>query len=244
MLFRVTKNKGNMEKCVKQRLIQFIKYKKISQRNFEQRCGLANGYVGNIRNSVSGKKLDDICRVFPELNKSWLLLGEGDMLNNALYTRSNAEQFTPQRHTGIPLVGQYAHAGYLGGYADEAYMESLPTIDFTPDREMTGNWLAFEVKGESMDDGTRDSYEEGEIVICREVERNLWQHSRLHIDKRDFVIVHADGILLKRIIAHDVERHSITIHSLNPLFADRVLNLADVRQIFSVVESRKKRKRF
>lgn len=231
-----------METSVKQRLIQFYEYKGMTKREFEKQCNLSNGYMDKLRHQPSPAKMESIYLTFPDLNEVWLMTGKGQMIKNK--GKSNAEQFTPQRHTGIPLVGQYAHAGYLGGYADEAYMETLPTIDFTPDREMTGNWLAFEVKGESMDDGTRDSYEEGEIVICREVERNLWQHSRLHIDKRDFVIVHADGILLKRIIAHDVERHSITIHSLNPLFADRVLNLADVRQIFSVVESRKKRKRF
>ena len=49
--------------------------------------------------------------------------------------------------------------------------------------------------------------------------------------------------LVKRIIAHDVEHHTITIHSLNPLYPDRTLNLADVRQIFSVVESRIQRYR-
>ena len=59
----------------------------------------------------------------------------------------------------------------------------------------------------------------------------------------DFVIIHKEGILIKRIIAHDVENHTITIHSLNPMYKDEVLDLADVRQIFSVVESRRQRRR-
>ena len=44
-------------------------------------CGLSNGYVNNIRKSI---KLDTykekIEPIFPELNKKWLLLGEGEML--------------------------------------------------------------------------------------------------------------------------------------------------------------------
>ena len=160
--------------------------------------------------------------------------------------RTPVNEATPRtdlRHTGVRLVSQYAYAGYLSGYQDETYLAQLPVIDFTPDREMTGNYLAFEVRGDSMDDGSKDSYVEGEILICREVAPHLWRDSRLHINKRDFVIVHEEGILIKRIVAHDVQAHTITIHSLNPLYPDRTIDLAQVRQIFSVVESRLQRHR-
>ena len=173
------------------------------------------------------------------VNRQWLLTGEGNMLKE----NSNAKPFTPHARAGIPLVSQYAYAGYLGGYGDPEYVGTLPTIDFTPDREMTGNWLAFEVKGDSMDNGSKESYVEGEIVICREVEREYWRDSRLFINKRDFVIVHEEGILIKRITEHNLDTHTITIHSLNPMYPDRTLNLEHVRQIFSIVESRVQRRR-
>ena len=166
-----------------------------------------------------------------------------NFINDALGLESNAAEFHPTRRAGVPLISQYAYAGYLGGYGDPTYVDMLPTIDFTPDREMTGNWLAFEVKGDSMDDGSKQSYVEGEIVICREVEREYWRDSRLFINKRDFVIVHQDGILIKRIVEHNVALHRITIHSLNPMYHDRVLDLREVKQIFSIVESRLQRRR-
>ena len=171
------------------------------------------------------------------ISETWLVTGEGNKM------ASDVQQVTNRRRTGIPLVSQYAQAGYLTGYGDPEYLESLPLIDFTPDREMTGNWLAFEVRGDSMDDGTKHGYEQGEIVICREVEPYLYKDSRLHFNHRDFVIVHEEGILLKRVIEHDVDHHTIIIHSLNPEYPDRTLDLAQVRQIFSVVESRIQRKR-
>ena len=170
----------------------------------------------------------------------WLLTGEGEMLNDV---QSNATPLENTRRVGVRLVSQYAYAGYLSGYSDEEYLDTLPMIDFTPDREMTGNYLAFEVRGDSMDDGTKDSYVEGEIVICREVEPDYWRDSRLFINKRDFVIVHKEGILIKRITEHDVEKHIITIHSLNPMYKDRQINLKDVLQIYSIVESRVQRRR-
>lgn len=69
-----------METTVKERLIRFIKYKGLSQKKFEEAVGLANGYVNNIRRSVTNDKLQKIALQFPELNKTWLLTGEGEML--------------------------------------------------------------------------------------------------------------------------------------------------------------------
>lgn len=227
-----------MQETVKERLMQFVKFKKLSQKRFEEAVGLSNGYLNSLRKSPTATKLQSIIETFPDLNQQWLLTGEGSMLKT-----SEAVPFTPHARAGIPLVSQYAYAGYLGGYGDPEYVGTLPTIDFTPDREMTGNWLAFEVKGDSMDDGTKDSYVEGEIVICREVEPDYWRDSRLFINKRDFVIVHEEGILIKRITEHNVEAHTITIHSLNPMYPDRILHLEQVRQIFSIVESRVQRRR-
>lgn len=174
-------------------------------------------------------------------NLQWLLEETGEMLPTP---NNEAHPFINQRgRRGIPLVSQYAYAGYLSGYADTEYVDSLPMVDFTPDREMTGNWLAFEVRGDSMDDGTYDSYRQGDIVITREVAPHLWRDSKLHINRRDFVIVCDEGILIKRITEHDVEHHTIIIHSLNPDYEDKSVDLVHVRQIFSIVESRRNRNR-
>ena len=74
-------NLDTEQNSVKNRLLQFLEHKNISQKRFEEMCGLSNGYVNNIRKSI---KLDTykekIEPIFPELNKKWLLLGEGEML--------------------------------------------------------------------------------------------------------------------------------------------------------------------
>lgn len=68
---------------IKERLISFIAYLGMGQGKFEKECGLANGYVNNIRKSVSPDKLQIIARRFPELNSGWLMTGEGEMLRSA-----------------------------------------------------------------------------------------------------------------------------------------------------------------
>lgn len=69
-----------MESTVKQRLVQFIKMMHLTQKAFEERCGMGNGYVNSIRKGIGPEKMQDIIRAFPELNRTWLLFGEGEML--------------------------------------------------------------------------------------------------------------------------------------------------------------------
>lgn len=74
-------NSDTEQNSVKNRLIDFLKYKEISQSKFEQLCGISNGYVNNIRKGIKSEMFDKkIAPIFPELSKTWLLLGEGSML--------------------------------------------------------------------------------------------------------------------------------------------------------------------
>lgn len=181
----------------------------------------------------------------PVKSEEYIMLLEkyNALMTNFKELKKEAEPLNPNAIIYVPLVNQYAYAGYLNGYQNETYMDTLPTIPFIADHEARGNYIAFEVKGDSMNDGTEDSYLEGDRLLCREIPFHLWKDSRLHIKKWDFVIVHEDGIIVKRITDHDVENHTITVHSLNELYPDRVIDLSEVKQIFNVVEMQRPRRR-
>ena len=57
---------------VKERLKEFIKYKKISERKFCLAAGLTVTYVNNIRVSIQPDKIKSIAVAFPELNTGWM----------------------------------------------------------------------------------------------------------------------------------------------------------------------------
>lgn len=225
---------------VRSRMKKYLAYLDISEGNFEKICGLSNGYVSKIGDSIRTNILNRILESYPDLNTTWLLTGEGAMLKS---TKNEAILATNLQTDQIPLVSQYAYAGYLCGFADEEYMETLPTISWDVNNEPKGTYLAFEVKGDSMDDRSYESILDGDVLYCRRLKESLWEY-KLHFNVWDFVIVHkTDGILVKRIINHDVKTGDITIHSLNSLYEDRIINIQDIAQIFNVVEIKRKRRR-
>lgn len=90
-LFIIILNNKTMETTVKERLMTFISYLGIGQGKFEKECGVANGYVNNIRRSITDEKLQKIALRYPELNKVWLLTGEGEMLRGGVTQSSHGD---------------------------------------------------------------------------------------------------------------------------------------------------------
>lgn len=93
-----------MESTVKQRLVQFIKMMHLTQKAFEERCGMGNGYVNSIRKGIGPEKMQDIIRAFPELNREWLLFGEGNPLKTTPTISSNIT-ISDVRNSNINNVG-------------------------------------------------------------------------------------------------------------------------------------------
>lgn len=204
--------------------------------------------ISNIEKGIteaSTEILHDFFRIYKEVNPSYILTGDGEMLRKSHLDEKEESNALPSivEFMEFPLVRQCAYAGYLSGYADNDYVESLPTATFVVDHIPHGNYISFDIKGDSMDDGSDEAYKEGDRVLCREIQMHLWADSKLHFKDWDFVIVHKDGILIKRIVDHNVEEKKITIHSLNPAYPDRDLDLCDVRQILNVVQQMRPGKR-
>ena len=87
-----------MESAVKQRVMEFIRYKRIPIAKFENLCGLSCGYIRNMRKGFGVEKLNNITKMFPELNPMWLLYGDGEMLVSETPTEEKIEE--------IPNVAQ------------------------------------------------------------------------------------------------------------------------------------------
>lgn len=71
-----------MQQTIKERLVIYLKAKKMGQNRFEALVGVSNGYISNLKKSPGAEHLTRILNAAPDLNQHWLLTGEGEMLNS------------------------------------------------------------------------------------------------------------------------------------------------------------------
>lgn len=228
---------------IRARLKEAREYLGLQSKDFAEKAGLAQGNYSAIEagtRSIGDRVLNKIADKL-SINIKWLRTGEGEMLKTDTI-QPNAVLIENPEIMMVPLISKYAYAGYLAGYGDDEYMEALPTIPFIIPEGQThrGEYVSIEVKGDSMDNGSAESIMEGDVVLCRNIDRSLWANCKLHLKKWNFAIVHKEGIIIKRIIAHNVEAGTITIHSLNSDYPDRVINLNEVVKIMNVVQLQRK----
>ena len=63
---------------MKERILQFIEYKRLSKNKFYKETGLSNGILDK-QGGISSDSLEKIYYVYPEINLDWLLTGKGEM---------------------------------------------------------------------------------------------------------------------------------------------------------------------
>lgn len=66
---------------MKERILQLIEFLGITVQQFELNVGLSNGAVSKMGDNTRRSTLDRISLKYPNVNISWILTGEGDMLN-------------------------------------------------------------------------------------------------------------------------------------------------------------------
>ena len=142
---------------LKSRLIEFIEYKGLSVQSFEIQCNLSNGAVSKMGNNTRRSTIDKISKSYPELNTSWLLTGEGNMLLN------NSDLMPQKSFTvGVP----YYNVDFIGGF-DLVLNDQTTTpeylIDFKKYNEATC-WC--NVTGHSMD----PEITHGDIIALKKIE--------------------------------------------------------------------------
>jgi transcriptional regulator with XRE-family HTH domain len=83
---------------IKQRLKEFAKHKGISERSFCLSIGVSPTFISAMRKSMQPDKIESISHHYPELNITWLLTGDGQMINQ------NCEQNTPIKQIGYTAL--------------------------------------------------------------------------------------------------------------------------------------------
>ncbi len=208
---------------------------------------------GTIANYLAGRTTPNKANVallatYFKVDEKWLLTGEGSpkttMQDNDAYliTKSGVKYYqmpNGRYRMRVPLIHVKAYAKYVDEYRDAEFLDdSYDEFDFIVDKIGHGRYFAFEIKGDSMDDDSKRSLSNGDIVLARELAREHWTN-RLHTNEYPNWIIVLDGtIVCKQITSHNLEESTIMCHSLNssPEYADFKLELQNVRQLCNIVQ--------
>lgn len=224
-----------MEETVKERLIRFIKFENISKKNFEIKCGLSNGYIGSIRKSIGGDSLVKILTNFPDLNREWLLYGEGEMLKGT-YTseKSNAKLlgnvFTAgQKDDGVLMIDYIpvaAQASFIESLdmANPETFEQYPLIPKGNERNEIESLRIFEVDGDSM----YPTLTGGSLILAKEIPERSW-----HYAEGVVVAVYNEYVVVKRIYANRLlTDNCLILKSDNEQYGEMTVPLSDLRGLY------------
>jgi phage repressor protein C with HTH and peptisase S24 domain len=204
----------------KERLLLFIKSKGISQATFEKSCGLSNGYVNNIRVSISDKTLQKIALCYPEINPVWLKMGKGEMLTSDNTTSSVC--VIPQCET-LPVIPMSARGSRFDNFLVNIMNEECERI-LSPIR---GGDFVITVTGDSM----APDYPNGsQLIVKKIVDDTFIEWGKV------YVLDTINGVLIKRVLKGP--KPSIlrcSSYSEDPSFAPFNVRMCDVYGIYRVI---------
>ena len=209
-----------------------------SEKEIAEKLGYTKSSFSQIINGkvpLSQKFIDKLIAIDFNLNKSWLLSGEGSMFKDDPKLHFETEMNTVGDFIKVPFIPIRGKGTYLKCHGDIDYIDSLDTVPIVIDRSFTGKLRCFEVDGDSMDDGTRKSISDKDIVLGREIKRELL-NNKIRIADCDFVIVFNEGITITRITELNTATGIIKCHFLNALYEDVEYHLDDLIELYHLIK--------
>lgn len=216
---------------VKDRIKKFIDSQNLTIKAFEEMCGLSNGYISSMRKGLGGAKLNNVLTKFPNLNRDWLLFGEGEMLKapegNAvplgIPRRAIAEEMTEVRFFHVSPSATFTE------FISQA-SEIPDTISVMGElgEVLDDSFCVFQIDGDSMEPQIHSRSK----VLCKEVKPTQWHNVR-----GVAVVAYKDRFVIKRIKRNNLAANgTLELVSDNPSKpSEEAASISDIRCIFSAV---------
>ena len=207
---------------VKDRTLEFIKFKGLTMKAFEQRCDLSTGYVTSMRKGYGSEKLNNVLTAFPELNREWLLYGEGDMLSSTSSAQPQPsvknERVADDEAYKVPLVPISALAGSLNDFSLSVKRDDCETV-ISPIKDID---MAIKISGDSME----PEYPSDSQVFVKKInERAFLEWGRV------YVLNTCNGIVIKRLMPTN-DPNTVLCESINPKYPPFEVNLENVNGVY------------
>lgn len=187
---------------VKGRLMTYLKFKRITQVEFCKAIDVASTYIAVIRKSIPADKVNRIVAKYPDLNREWLLYGEGEMI---LREEMDPREFLHDAGYLVPLLPVNAFAGNISAWSDairdvdcEKVISPVKGVDF-----------AIRISGDSMEPDFKDA----SLILIKKIDDKAfipWAHP--------MVIDTTNGVFFKKVYPSEKGDGYIEARSINPKY--------------------------
>ena len=171
--------------------------------------------------TISSSMADKIISCYPQVNKAWLLTGEGDMLNKP--NRQVAKDEAVESPTTVLLLPMYAHGGSLNDFVTYAKENDCEKV-ISP---IVGVDFAIQVSGDSMS----PEYPNGSRVFIKRInERAFIEWGKV------YVLDTCNGTVIKILVPAEKEGY-VKCVSINqdPIFAPFEVAFEDIYGVYKVL---------
>lgn len=210
------------ETTVKGRLLMFLKAKRLSQTEFGRILGVAPTYIGAMRKSLSADKVNKLMRAFPDLNRDWILYGEGEMLKEQASDSEGRGDDHEAIDYEVPLLPVSAFAGNLQVWSESVELRDCEKV-VSPIR---GVDFAIRITGDSME----PEFHDGSTVLIKRINEKSfipWGNP--------MVIDTENGVLIKEVFPSDRGRGFIEARSLNPKYPPLAIPTESIYGLYRVL---------
>ncbi|MDE6018496.1 MAG: hypothetical protein K2G85_06760 [Muribaculaceae bacterium] len=207
---------------VKGRLLTFLKDKRIPQTEFCKRLGVAPTYIGVIRKSIPAEKINKIATIYPDLNRDWLLYGEGEM-----YVKEEAtdpRKLLQEAGYLVPLLPVTAFAGNITAWSQSVNANECEKV-ISP---VQGVDFAIRISGDSME----PDFHDGAIILIKKIDDKAfipWGHP--------MIIDSSNGVFFKDVFPSERGRKFIEAKSLNLKYPPLEIPLDCIFGLYRVIST-------
>lgn len=216
-----------------ERFDKYMQYKGLNDNQVTNSLGLSNGLIGKSRKTgrdLSAKVIEQILSFYTDLNRVWLLTGEGDMIINNKETRTRVDAPKTSLTTGRP----YYNVDFIGGFDlifNDQTINPDYNIDFAPYNKDGVMWC--NITGHSMEPMINN----GDIIAIREVFD--WQ---TYIPFGEvYAIVTKNDMRTVKVVRKGCDNNHINLIPINTEEYDaQEIEKSNIARIFSVLGCMKK----
>ena len=204
----------------KERLLHFIKEEGITPAEFSRRMGQSPSYVSAMRKYMPPEKIEKMEKLFPQLNRNWLLYGEGSMYKEEI-TEQGIEPYHLHKRV-VPLIPLQAAAGTFPMYTHGVYKDDCSRV-YCP---YHGAELAIKVKGDSME----PEIEDGTVLFIKKI------NDRLFVPWGEPLVLDTEnGSLCKMLYPSDKGEEYVEARSYNPAYPPFQIPLESVFGVYRIL---------